>query len=134
MHVLLFRVLHFWRVCKKCMIKPAAVTRYTSTHLLKQLQAVCVVIVSKVDDSSLAAVGIEGLPQPPQGQVPLHGSSGDSGISSVTSQLIVPGGLYIEVGVVQPRFPEQSCDKGCSSLRVLHQDPVQVGDMEEGVC
>ncbi len=32
------------------------------THLLKQLQAVCIIVICKVDDSCLAAVGVEGLP------------------------------------------------------------------------
>ena len=34
------------------------------THLLEELQAVRIVVVRKVDDSRLAAVGVEGLPQP----------------------------------------------------------------------
>ena len=108
--------------------------KYTSTDLLKQLQAVRVVIIRKVDDSSLAAVGVEGLPQPPQGKIPLHGPPGDSGVAGVAPQLIVPGRLYIEVGVVQPCFSEEPRDKRRPPLRVLHQDPVQVGNVEEGVC
>lgn len=107
--------------------------KYTSTDLLEQLQAVRVVIIRKVDDSSLAAVGVEGLPQPTQGKIPLHGPPGNSGVASVTPQLIVPGRLYIEVGVVQPCFPEEPRDKRRPPLRVLHQDPVQVGDVQQGV-
>lgn len=103
------------------------------TNLFKQLQAVCVVIISKVDNSNLAAVGIEGLPQPPQGQIPLHGPPWNSGVPSVTPQLIVPGRLDIEVGVVEPCFSKEPRYKRCSPLRVLHQDPVKVGNMEEGV-
>ncbi len=106
----------------------------TSSDLLKQLQAVCVVVIGEVDDSSLAAVGVEGLPQPPQGQIPLHGPPGDPGVPSVTPQLIVPGRLYVEVGVVKPCFSEEPRDKWRSPLGVLHQDPVQVGNVEEGVC
>ena len=113
--------------------RAAAVMLYISTNLLKQLQAVCVVIISKVDDSSLTTVGVKCLPQPPQGQIPLHGPSRYSGVPSVTPQLIVPGCLYIEVGVVQPCFSKEPRNKSCSPLWVLHQDPVQVGNMEEGV-
>lgn len=84
-----------------CMCPQLCYVYYNSTtDLLKQLQAVCVIIISKVDDSRLAVVGVERLPQPPQGQIPLHSPSWNSGIPSVTSQLIVPGCLYIEVGVV----------------------------------
>lgn len=114
--------------------RTAGVALYTSSDLLKQLQAVRVVVVGKVDDSSLAAVGVEGLPQPPQGQIPLHGPPGDSGVPSVTPQLIVPGRLYIEVGVVKPCFSEEPRDERRSPLGVLDQDPVQVGNVEEGVC
>lgn len=103
------------------------------TNLLKQLQAVCVVVISKVDNSSLAAVSVERLPQPPQGQIPLHGPPGNSGIPGITPQLIVPGRLDIEVGVVEPCFSEESRYKRRSPLRVLHQDPVQVGHMEQSV-
>lgn len=114
--------------------RAAALILHFSTNLLKQLQAVCVVIISKVDDSSLTAVGVESLPKPPQGQIPLHGPPGDSGVPSVTPQLIVSGRLYIEVGVVKPCFSKEPRNKRRSPLGVLHQDPVQVGNMEEGVC
>ncbi len=80
------------------------------THLLKQLQAVCIIVICKVDDSCLAAVGVEGLPQPSQSQVPLHGATWNPGISRVPSQLVVPWGLHIEVCVVQPRFPQKPRD------------------------
>lgn len=64
----------------------------------------------------------------------MHGAPGDSRVSRVTPKLVVPGGLYIEVGVVQPRFTQEPRDERRSPLRVLHQDPVQVGHMEESVC
>lgn len=102
-------------------------------YLFEQLQAVRVVVVRKVDDSGLAVVDVERLPQPPQGQIPLHGAPGDSRVSSVPPQLIVPGRLHVEVGVVQARFAEESRHQRRPALRVLHQDPVQVGDVEEGV-
>lgn len=104
------------------------------SHLLKQLQAVCVVVVCKVDDPRLAAVGVEGLPQPPQGQIPLHRPPGDPGVPRVPPQLVVPGRLHVEVGVVESRFSEEPRDERRPPLGVLHQDPVQVGDVEEGVC
>lgn len=107
---------------------------HSDSDLLEQLQAVGVVVVCKVDDSSLAAVGVEGLPQPSQGQIPLHRAPGNPGVPSVTAQLIVFGRLHIEVGVVKSRFPQEPRDEGRPPLGVLHQDPVQVGDMEEGVC
>lgn len=112
---------------KKCM-------KYSRTNLLKELQAVCVVIVCKVDNSSLAAVSIKRLPQPSQGKIPLHGPPGDSRVSRVAPQLIVPRRLHIEVGVVKPCFSEEQRDKRRSPLRVLHQDPVQVGNVQEGIC
>ena len=37
-----------------------------NAHLFKELQAVCVVIIGKVDNSSLAAVRVECLSQPSQ--------------------------------------------------------------------
>ena len=102
-------------------------------HLLKQLQAVGVVVVRKVNNARLTAIYAERLPEPPQRQVPLHGSPGDPRVPHVPAQLIVPGGLHVEVGVVEPRVPEQPGDQGRPPLGVLHQDPVQVGDVEEGV-
>lgn len=104
-----------------------------SAHLLKQLQAVRVVIISKVDDSSLAAVDVECLSQPSQCKVPLHGAPGDLRVSRVPPKLIVPWCLYIEVGVVQPSFAQKPRDERCPPLRVLHQDPVQVGNVQESV-
>lgn len=109
-------------------------TQTSSAHLLKQLQAICVVIISKVDNSGLAAVDVERLSQPSQCKVPLHGAPGDPRVSCVTPKLIVPGRLYIEMGVVQPGFAQKPRDERCSPLWVLHQDPVQVGNMQESVC
>lgn len=111
----------------------AAVMLQVRTNLFKELQAVCVVIISEIDNSSLSAVGVEGLPQPPQCQISLHGPPGDSGVPSVTPQLIVPWCLYIEVGVVKSGFSKEPRDKRRSPLGVLHQDPVQIGNMEESI-
>ena len=126
----IFLLANSLRICKN---NNALNKHECSSYLLKQLQAVCVVVVCKVDNSSLAAVSVEGLPQPAQGQVPLHGTPGDPGVPGVTPQLIVPGRLHIEVGVVKPCFSEEPRDERRSPLGVLHQDPVQVGNVEEGV-
>lgn len=103
------------------------------SYLLEELQAVGVIIVGEVNDARLAVISVKGLSQPSQGQVPLHGPARDAGIPHVSPQLVVARCLHVEVGVVQPRVPQQPGDERRAPLRVLHQDPVQVGDVQQGV-
>ncbi|KAG7240916.1 hypothetical protein INR49_026214 [Caranx melampygus] len=100
---------------------------------INQLQTVCVVIICKVDNPRLAVIDAEGLPEPPKGQVPLYGTTWYPGVSSVPMCLVVPWCLHVEVGVVESCLQEETADKGGSPLRVLHQDPVEVRHMEQGV-
>lgn len=105
-----------------------------SPHLLKQLQTVCVVIICKIDNPRLAVIYVEGLPEPPQGQVPLYGTTWYSWVPCVPTYLVVPRCLHVEVGVVESCLQEQTADQSGPPLGVLHQDPVQVGHMKQGVC
>lgn len=104
-----------------------------SPYLLKQLETICVVIICKVNNTSLAAVYAEGLPEPPQGQVPLYGTPRYSGIPSVPAYLVVSRCLDMEVGVVKSCLMEETAYKNGPPLGVLHKDPVQVGHVQKGI-
>ncbi|TNN76609.1 hypothetical protein EYF80_013061 [Liparis tanakae] len=102
-------------------------------YTLPKLQTVRVVIVCKVDNPRLAAVYAESLPEPPQGQVPLYGPPRYSRVPSVPAYFIVPGRLHVQVGVVESRLLEETADQRGPPLGVLHQEPVQVGHVQQGV-
>lgn len=87
-----------------------------SPYLLKQLQTVCVVIISEIDNARLAAVHAKGVPEPPQTQVPLYSTPRYSRVSSVPAHLIVPWCLHIEVSVVESCLMEEMADQSCSHL------------------
>lgn len=99
-------------------------------YLLKQLQTVCVVIICKVDNRRLAAVRTVGLSEPPEGQVPLYGSSRYSGIPRVPTHLIITRCLHVQMGIVQSCLLEKMADQSCLSWGILYEDPVQVGYMQ----
>lgn len=52
-------------------------------YLLKQLQAVSVVIVCKIHDSFMTRAVADVLPQPAESQVPLHGATRNTCISGL---------------------------------------------------
>lgn len=79
-------------------------------YLLKQLQAVGVVIICEVHHPGLDAVFTEGLPEPAHGQVPLYGPPRYSGVLSVPSYLIVSRCLHVEVCVVESSLLEEIAD------------------------
>lgn len=92
----------------------------SSLYLLKELQTVRVVIICKIDNPGLAAVYAVGLPEPPQGQIPLYRTSRYSGVPRVPMYLIVPRCLHIQVGVIKACLLEEMANQSCLPLAILY--------------
>lgn len=108
-------------------------TNFSSSHLLEELQAVCVVVVSKIHHPLTAGFTAKVFSEPAQPEVPLHCSTWYTAAPRLPAHPVSARRLHVQVCVIEPGAPQQSGDKWRLAGRIFHYNPVQVRDVQECV-